>query len=99
MAFRLRNGDLAYGVDHVSIGRDRVLKRRVLPTAGQEVAGEENAGGAGREARLGPDVDRQELISLPPLTKVREDYVCALGQAICKVADVAPTIRDFRTGI
>ena len=40
-----------------------------------------------------------ELISLPPLTKVSEGYVRQLGKAICKVAALAPTVRDYRIGV
>ncbi|MEX2308345.1 MAG: DegT/DnrJ/EryC1/StrS family aminotransferase [Pirellulales bacterium] len=41
----------------------------------------------------------QELVSLPPLTQVRESYVRQCAQAMRKVAKLAPTIRDLRTGV
>jgi dTDP-4-amino-4,6-dideoxygalactose transaminase len=40
----------------------------------------------------------RQLVSLPPQTKVRESYVRELARAMCKVAAIAPTVRDFRTG-
>lgn len=40
-----------------------------------------------------------QLVSLPPLTKVRESYVRELGQAMRKVAEIASSVRDFRTGV
>jgi dTDP-4-amino-4,6-dideoxygalactose transaminase len=40
-----------------------------------------------------------ELVSLPPFTRVRESYIRQCAQAIRKVAELAPTIRDLRTGM
>jgi dTDP-4-amino-4,6-dideoxygalactose transaminase len=53
-----------------------------------------------RETQL-PNAERlsYQLISLPPLTKVREAYVRELARAMCKVAQIAPTVRDFRVGV
>jgi perosamine synthetase len=53
-----------------------------------------------RDALL-PNAERlsEQLISLPPMTKIRESYVRDIARAICKVATIAPNVRDFRTGI
>ena len=40
-----------------------------------------------------------QLVSLPPLTLVRESYVRQCGRAMRKVAELAPTIRDLRVGV
>jgi dTDP-4-amino-4,6-dideoxygalactose transaminase len=40
-----------------------------------------------------------QLISLPPMTMLRESYVREIARAMCKVAAIAPTIRDFRVGV
>jgi perosamine synthetase len=39
------------------------------------------------------------LVSLPPFTQVRESYVRQCGQAIRKVAELAPRIQDLRLGL
>ncbi len=39
-----------------------------------------------------------ELITLPPFTKVSEEYVRQTARALKKVAEAAPHIGDLRTG-
>lgn len=40
----------------------------------------------------------KRLVTLPPFTRVSENYVRECGRAICKVASLLGQIRDFRVG-
>lgn len=40
-----------------------------------------------------------QLVSLPPFTHARESFVRQCARALRKVAEIAPTIQDFRTGV